>query len=672
MHHSLTRNLNREEVKNLHKGLAYPIQDASGQALGSRFLHGLGNSSDLELELVRILRTNPGRFQTPSFEALSSAQQMGARQRFLAKLSFSEKDDRELNIVQAMKDTFDWIYRDPQPMSMPWTNFSEWLGQGTGIYWITGKAGSGKSTLMKFLNADPRTKEFLEEWCVGVPLYTAGFFFWNSGTEAQASYDSLLRSLLFGILSTNTSLIPQLFPDRWSVLSLFETDPEPWRATELLRAFRKLASPEYQTFRFFFFVDGLDEFSGDHGEIIAMLQEVAKCPHIKICVSSRPWVVFQDAFDTNPSLILQDLTRADIEHYIRTMFYGHSRFVQLEIRDPERAQQICKDVATKSSGVFLWVRLVVQSLLSGISNGDRISDLDARLDALPQDLEKLFHKMLMSIEAPDCPTYIEHTSQLFQIFRTADKIDIFKLSLADEHDERVLFEDSCNLTPEEMSWRIQDMTRRLNSRTKGLLEVENWSRLMVLTGSLLEISSTTEFKKRNKVQYLHRTVKDFIEKPDTWAWITGQCQSSFDPQVSLCKANLLEAKFMIHETHAGSSKIHDIEIYIERALRHSSSVRPQSYSTLAPLLDQLNILVIETSLASRGLKWKRDSPTKQRLAAMLSQISSLSSRGNPSASQKTHAPGQKRANQHGTREGTPTKIRKRSSSSCSTRRNCDT
>jgi len=475
MHHDLTRNLNRGEVKNLHKDLTFRTPNDSAQAPGSRFLRALGNSSDLELELVRILRSDPERFQAPSFESLSFAQQVGAGGRFLAKLSFPEKDDRELNIVQAVKDTFDWIYRDPPPTSTPWTNFREWLGQGTGIYWITGKAGSGKSTLMKFLNTDPRTREFLAEWCPGVRLSTAGFFFWNSGTEAQASYHSLLRSLLFGILSTNAALIPQIFPDRWSVLCLFERDPEPWRMTELLRAFQKLASPEFKAFRFFFFVDGLDEFSGDHGEIITLLQEVAKSPHIKICVSSRPWVVFQDAFDTNPSLMLQDLTRADIDHYIRTMFYRNSNFIRLEMRDPERAQKIYKDVATKSSGVFLWVRLVVQSLLSGISNGDRMSDLEARLDALPQDLSKLYHKILMSIETPDCPTYIEHTSELFQIFRAAGEINILHLSLADEHDERVLFEDSRPLNDDEISWRVQEMTRRLNSRTKGLLEVENMS-----------------------------------------------------------------------------------------------------------------------------------------------------------------------------------------------------
>lgn len=76
-------------------------------------------SSDWELGLTRTLRPDAHGFQTPLFEILSDAPKTGISRRFLEKLSFSEMDDRELNIAQAMKNTFEWIYRDPQPISMP-------------------------------------------------------------------------------------------------------------------------------------------------------------------------------------------------------------------------------------------------------------------------------------------------------------------------------------------------------------------------------------------------------------------------------------------------------------------------------------------------------------------------------------------------------------------------
>lgn len=84
----------------------------------------------------------------------------------------------------------------------------------------------------------------------------------------------------------------------------------------------------------------------------------------------------------------------------------------------------------------------------------------------------LYHKILMSVETRDCPTYVEHTSQLFQMFRAVGKIDIYNLSLADEDDERLLFGKWRGSTYQHILWRVQDMTRRLNSRTKVLLEVE--------------------------------------------------------------------------------------------------------------------------------------------------------------------------------------------------------
>jgi hypothetical protein len=38
----------------------------------------------------------------------------------------------------------------------------------------------------------------------------------------------------------------------------------------------------------FFFIDGLDEFKGEHPELIGIFQEVSQHPSVKICLSSRP------------------------------------------------------------------------------------------------------------------------------------------------------------------------------------------------------------------------------------------------------------------------------------------------------------------------------------------------------------------------------------------------
>jgi ABC-type lipoprotein export system ATPase subunit len=55
-------------------------------------------------------------------------------------------------VAQAHKATFRWIFADHEESDIPWHNFVDWLQQGEHINWITGKAASGKSTLMKYIN----------------------------------------------------------------------------------------------------------------------------------------------------------------------------------------------------------------------------------------------------------------------------------------------------------------------------------------------------------------------------------------------------------------------------------------------------------------------------------------------------------------------------------------
>jgi hypothetical protein len=91
----------------------------------------------------------------------------------------------------------------------------EWLRSGDKIYWIGGKAGSGKFTLMKFLCDHPRTKQELCEWAGQKQVVMASFFFWITGNEIQKSQNGLFQSLLFEILRQCPSMIKTLCKSRW-------------------------------------------------------------------------------------------------------------------------------------------------------------------------------------------------------------------------------------------------------------------------------------------------------------------------------------------------------------------------------------------------------------------------------------------------------------------------
>lgn len=70
-------------------------------------------------------------------------------QNIINGLSFPEIYTRESNITESFEDTFTWIFQHDG--TRPWSDFVNWLKNGNDLYWINGKAGSGKSTLMKFV-----------------------------------------------------------------------------------------------------------------------------------------------------------------------------------------------------------------------------------------------------------------------------------------------------------------------------------------------------------------------------------------------------------------------------------------------------------------------------------------------------------------------------------------
>jgi hypothetical protein len=307
--------------------------------------------------------------------------------------------------------TFDWLFDDvatPALTSLeatperPWNSFVNWLRSGTGVYWVNGKAASGKSTLMRYIYDSKSTWECLQEWTKNTPLCPATFFFWNSGNSEQKSQSGLLRALLYQVLKNHPQLAPLVFPSLWAriysqtVRCLDVEEQDVWSIPKLMRAFDNLTKQTVVALNLFFLIDGLDEFEANpynhdemnYEEICAFFKGIGSFPNIKVCLSSRPWVVFEDSFDDSPSLRLQDLTRGDILHYTSSNFRSSNSFRRLAQGNPEAAENLISEVVSKSNGVFLWVRVVVRDLLNGLMNYDGLQELERRLNKLPRDLEE--------------------------------------------------------------------------------------------------------------------------------------------------------------------------------------------------------------------------------------------------------------------------------------------
>jgi hypothetical protein len=386
-------------------------------------------------------------------------------------------------------------------------NFTMWLRSGAGVFHISGKAGSGKSTLMKFLCSHERTQKELRVWAgEGRKLVFARFYFWKSSKDnMQMSLPGLHRSILFETLKHCPDLIPVLFRRQWVVLS----NGIPYIAGDLVsdfdakNAFEALTTKgSFPKHRFCFFVDGLDEYHSQMPYQLKLardLQRWASGDDVKICATSRPYIQFDKLVTSDDRRIhLHDLTRHDINLFSRKMIEDNLK------DDLERVEsyylRLVGKVVEKSEGVFLWARLVVCSLLEGLFRHDKEDALEQKLEVLPPDINGLYTELLGTL-SPDDRVRAEKMLLLTAHSPDWPRLSSVVYAFVDELSDP-------NFPPRDgkkpTSWRstketAEDVRLQLKSLTKGLLE----------TAPMVNNHVRTE-NGRRMVQFFHRTVRDFV------------------------------------------------------------------------------------------------------------------------------------------------------------------
>jgi hypothetical protein len=107
----------------------------------------------------------------------------------LKSLSFESRAVRYSSVPDAHHRTFGWIFKEVCDFDDQSTgSLLKWLQEGNGIFWVSGKPGSGKSTLIKFVIDHPQTLPTLSSWSSPKPTYIANHFFWSAGTPMQKSW----------------------------------------------------------------------------------------------------------------------------------------------------------------------------------------------------------------------------------------------------------------------------------------------------------------------------------------------------------------------------------------------------------------------------------------------------------------------------------------------------
>ncbi|KAF2794582.1 hypothetical protein K505DRAFT_336802 [Melanomma pulvis-pyrius CBS 109.77] len=284
-----------------------------------------------------------------------------------------------------------------------------------------------------------------------------------------------------------------------------ETEPT---YMEMKKVFESVMKRSSGFLKLCIFIDGIDEYDGDdHRDLCLFLRSLISA-NLKIIVSSRPIPACISIFEDCPSLRLQDLTRRDMDVFVRGELSPHRLMVGMQRHFPEQCRDIIANIKDKAEGVFLWVKLVVRELIEGLEAGDDINELQDRMRSLPSDLKDLYRRMIGKMKQE----YQVQAAEIFQSFHrwntsTGDEpLKALVLSLATHLPSAAFNAPTAPFDCQGVVWLAQHIETRTNDSV---------------------------------VAYLHRTVTEFLTTIDVWEEICSITKDSgFDPMQKFASAYL--------------------------------------------------------------------------------------------------------------------------------------
>ena len=394
-------------------------------------------------------------------------------EQFLRSLWFEEIHTRMNDIADSHSQTLHWMFEDDA--TRPWDSFCSWLQGNDRLYWINGKPGSGKSTLMKFLFYSPRTRDLLAQWSLGKSPLIVGFYFWLSGSELQRSFKGLLCSIIHQLVYEDKQLVTKLLRRNAGLLSKRSTGD--WSKQELQRVLTQTINLLDRPLCIF--LDGLDEFDqkDDIDQLLNLVEASFESAMIKFCVSSRPENYITKRLGGYKQLRLQDLTAHDINVFIRTKLKTTRTQCPPTSIDDEYLERIIKTITKKADGVFLWVYYALSSLVRGMRNEDDFGVLLGRIEELPNGMHQLYLQMWNRLNE-DQQHYQEEAATYFSYVATCFTVNSYlplslfeMLAALDPQLQSMILDDLNPQEPSNLARECEKLKARIITRSAGLLEL---------------------------------------------------------------------------------------------------------------------------------------------------------------------------------------------------------
>lgn len=278
-------------------------------------------------------------------------------------------------------------------------DFKEWLtlDNDSKLYWISGKPGAGKSTLMKHLFRRMENEDLIEG-----PHLIIRHFFWLGVSDTRSrlnDMEGMYMALLYQLLDQEVcgkSVASLLLRDNPRIKQ--KESPTDWDFEELSTTTKEALNVVARQCAVYVLIDALDEHlpAGKHDELLAAIGEFEKLANVRLVLSSRREVIFDDRFTRSRQLQLQTLTGPDIYHFALDSLLKAAKYSQGGC-SRYLIKELAEEVVEKAEGVFLWAHLAVGSLKRGFVDRNRKDELWGRLNNMPSDLSDYFKSIWMRL-----------------------------------------------------------------------------------------------------------------------------------------------------------------------------------------------------------------------------------------------------------------------------------
>jgi hypothetical protein len=408
-------------------------------------------------------------------------------------------------INTAVKTTFEWIWAED-------IGLTSWLKNDKPLFWINGKPGSGKSTLMKYIWMHDTVQKFFASDPPGRKRLAASFYFHGRGELVQKTLEGMLMGVLNHLLWSEPKLVQVLLP---KFKKRKRKDRGSWTFALLKEAFEEIRAQSIIKVDIFLFFDALDEHYGPPEVIADFVKSITQpvegsTTKIKICFSSRQWNTFLEEFSSEPGFAIHEHTSNDVIAYIKDRFNSNSataKMLKSTIPAEQRiVEELISSIALKADGVFVWLRLVMEDLVpkakAAYTDGNALEPLIDIVDSYPDDLKTFFETIIDTISQE---YRLEAFALIEIIHRGGPLIQLQELDV---------------MVGCAMSGTLKGCTARVRLDISNIEHIKKFIRSR--SGGLVEIVNVSD---KPTAQFMHQTVTDFISKPGFRSKILGNTYS---------------------------------------------------------------------------------------------------------------------------------------------------